>query len=204
MPWITSPVCDNRGVSHPRDQGACAPGRRAATRRAGGGAAARGEPMPFEGPLPRFDVSADFWSLRFVHETCDSYAVRKNVPLPFAVSTNAGAMASVYVDGGYGYAATADLSSAGLRDALERAARWAHVTARHALIDARTLPRPRPRGDYVSPGFDAPLPTRHEWYDMLLAESREAAIDARIVDWEALVDVVTATHRFVTSEGGDV
>jgi len=160
--------------------------------------------MPFEGPLPRFDVSADFWSLRFVHETCDSYAVRKNVPLPFAVSTNAGAMASVYVDGGYGYAATADLSPAGLRDALERAARWAHVTARHALIDARTLPRPRPEGDYVSPGFDAPLPTRHEWYDMLLAESREAAIDARIVDWEALVDVVTATHRFVTSEGGDV
>jgi predicted Zn-dependent protease len=39
---------------------------------------------------------------------------------------------------------------------------------------------------------------------MLLAESREAAIDARIVDWEAMVDVITATHRFVTSEGGDV
>ena len=73
---------------------------------------------------------ADFWSLRFVEETSASYAVRKNVPLPFAAATDRGVMASVYVDGGYGYAATSDTSPDGVRDALDRAARrWAHVGA---------------------------------------------------------------------------
>jgi predicted Zn-dependent protease len=37
-----------------------------------------------------------------------------------------------------------------------------------------------------------------------MAESRAAAIDSRIVDWEAGVDVCTATHRLITSAGGDV
>ena len=37
-----------------------------------------------------------------------------------------------------------------------------------------------------------------------MRESRAAAIDPRIVDWDASVDVLTATHRLVTSEGGDV
>jgi len=39
---------------------------------------------------------------------------------------------------------------------------------------------------------------------MLGREAREAAIDPRIVDWEVSCDVRTATHRLVTSEGGDV
>ena len=59
---------------------------------------------------PDVDIRADFWSLRFVEETSASYAVRKNVPLPFAAATDRGVMASVYVDGGYGYAATSDTS----------------------------------------------------------------------------------------------
>jgi predicted Zn-dependent protease len=35
-------------------------------------------------------------------------------------------------------------------------------------------------------------------------ESRQAGIDPRIVDWEAYLEVRTATHRLVTSTGGDV
>src|SRR5689334_12521996 len=160
--------------------------------------------MPFDGPIPAVDIAADFWSLRFVRESCESFAVRKNVPLPYAVSTDTGVMATVYADGGYGYAATADLSPAGLRDALARAARWARATARHALFDSRTLPRPAPQGEYRSPSLDAKLPSRREWYELLRAESNDAAIDPRIVDWEVLADVHTATHRLVTSAGGDV
>jgi predicted Zn-dependent protease len=160
--------------------------------------------MPFDGPLPAVDIEADYWSLRFVRETCESFAVRKNVPLPYAVLDDTGVMASVYADGGYGYAATADLSPAGLRAALARAAEWARATARHAVMDSRALPRPVPQGEYRSPSFDTALPSRREWYDMLMQESRAAAIDPRIVDWEALVDVRTVTQRLVTSAGGDV
>jgi predicted Zn-dependent protease len=160
--------------------------------------------MPFDDPLPAFNIRADFWSLRFVEETCDSYAVRKNVPQPFAAAIDRGAMATVYVDGGYGYAATSDLSAAGLEAALERAAAWARATAKLSLIDTRTLPRQAPRGDFSSPSSDAPTRSRREWYALLEAESRAAEIDSRIVDWAASIDVRSATHRLVTSEGGDV
>jgi predicted Zn-dependent protease len=149
-------------------------------------------------------LDADFWSLRFVEESCQSFAVRRNVQQPWGVSTDRGVMASVYAGGGYGYAATADTSASGLRNALQRAKAWARGTARLALTDSRTLPRPAPRGHYVSPAFYAPLPSHGEWYEMLQRESQEAACDPRIVDWEALVDVLETTHRLVTSEGGDV
>jgi predicted Zn-dependent protease len=130
--------------------------------------------------------------------------VRRNVPQPLALATDAGVMATVYADGGYGYAATADLSQAGLAAALGRAAAMARATARHAIVDARTLPRPAPRGEYASPSLEAPLASRAQWYELLHAESAAAGFDPRIVDWEASCDVVTATHRLVTSAGGDV
>jgi predicted Zn-dependent protease len=149
-------------------------------------------------------IDADFWSLRFVEEACEAFAVRKNVPQPWSLTTDRGVMASVYAGGGYGYAATADTSPRGVRDVIERAAAWARATARHALIDSRSLPRPAPRGDYASPSLSAHLPSRQEWFDLLQRESLEAGLDPRIVDWEALVDVRHATHRLVTSEGGDV
>ncbi len=160
--------------------------------------------MPFDGPLPHFDLRADFWSLRFVDERCESFSVRKNVPMPYVAATDRGAMATVYADGGYGYAATSDTSPAGLRAALDRAAHWARVTARLGLLDTKTLPYPTPRGEYSSPSFAERMPSRSEWYDLLAEESRQAGCDPRIVDWEAGLDVRTATHRLVTSTGGDV
>jgi len=160
--------------------------------------------MPFDGPLPNFDVRADFWSLRFVEERSESFSVRKNVAMPYVASTDRGAMATAYADGGYGYCATADISPAGLRAALERAAQWARATAHLALFDSRALPVAAPRGTYESPAYADAAPSRREWYDLLHAESAAAGFDPRIVDWEAGVEVRTAVHRLVTSAGGDV
>jgi len=147
-------------------------------------------------------AAVDFWSLRMVEETSETYTVRKNVALPFCASVDRGAMATVYADGGYGYAATSDISAAGLRDALERAAAWARATARHALFDSRTLPRPAARGEYASPALEGNTRSRREWFELLMEESRNAGRDARIVDCEAHMEVRHAEHRLVTSEGG--
>ena len=73
---------------------------------------------------------ADFWSLRLVDESNETYSVRKNVALPPFVCRDRGAMATVYADGGYGYAATGDTSPAGLAAALARATAWARATPR--------------------------------------------------------------------------
>jgi predicted Zn-dependent protease len=52
--------------------------------------------------------------------------------------------------------------------------------------------------------MDDPAAARRVWFDLLMAESQAAAIDPRIVDWEASVEIRRATHRLVTSAGGDV
>jgi predicted Zn-dependent protease len=158
--------------------------------------------MPLDSPLPRVD--ADFWSLRFVDETTACYAVRKDVALPYSASTDRGVMATVYADGGYGYAASADTSPAGIDAALARARDWARATAARAITDSRTLPRPAARGDYASPQTGLPRLSRREWFDLLMAESRSIGADPRFVDWEASVDVVESTQRLVTSEGGRI
>ena len=160
--------------------------------------------MPFEGPIPSLDLRADFWSLRFVEETSESYAVRKNVPQPLQVTTDRGVMATVYADGGYGYAATSDTSPAGLQAALDQALGWARATATSSLFDTRTLVRAAATGSFRSPSMDAPAYSRRDWYELLNAESQAAAIDPRIVDWEMGVEVRNAIHRLVTSAGGDV
>ncbi len=46
--------------------------------------------------------------------------------------------------------------------------------------------------------------SRRECYELLMRESRAAPADPRIVDWEASLAVTNATHRLITSEGGDI
>src|SRR5450759_821921 len=148
--------------------------------------------------------SADFWSLRMVDERAENYCVRKNVRQPPSMSLDRGAMLTVYAAGDYGYAATSDMSRAGLQAALDRAAEWARTSAPRSLIDSRTLPRPALRGDYASPEANAQPWSRREWYELLANESRAAGCDSRIVDWEASVETRTAEHVYLTSEGSEV
>jgi predicted Zn-dependent protease len=147
---------------------------------------------------------ADFWSLRLTEERAESYCVRKNVAQPPDLLIDRGAMLTAYAGRGCGYAATSDLSPAGLQSALDRATDWARAGARRSLIDFAALPKPAPRGEYASPDADLPSRSQRDWYDLLADESRQAGCDPRIVDWEASVETRTAVHRYLTSAGGDV
>ena len=157
-----------------------------------------------EAEFRRLSSDADFWSLRLTDERAESYSVRKNVAQPPALLTDRGAMLTAYAGGGCGYAATCDLSPAGLQSALDRAAGWARAGAPRSLIDFGALPRPAPRGTYASPEADKAGRSRREWYDLLAEESRQAGCDPRVVDWEASVETRIAEHRYLTSAGGDV
>ncbi|MEI8256711.1 MAG: DNA gyrase modulator, partial [Deltaproteobacteria bacterium] len=155
--------------------------------------------------FPALCASGPFWSLRFVEERSESLAVRKGVPQPLQVAVDRGAMLTVVRDGGYGYAATGDLSVEGLQAALDRADAWARHAGRASVFDFGHLNYPSPHGGFVSP---PPVPaarwTRREVLDMLLAEDAAAQIDDRIVDRQASMRTVTADHLYLTNHGGDV
>jgi predicted Zn-dependent protease len=90
--------------------------------------------------------AADFWSLRVVDERNEQLAVRRGVVQPPHVSYDSGAMITVWHRGGVGYAATSDLTAAGLRGAAARALEWARLTAGCRCATVSIARRCRPRG----------------------------------------------------------
>ena len=156
----------------------------------------------------RLDIDADFWSLRFVEETCESLRrAQERRACRSSRRTDRGVMAH-------------RLRRRRLRlrrhrrhvrrraraPRCERAARTGRAPPRRSRSSIRARCRARRRAATTRrPSIDAAAAVAPRLVRPAACASRAAAaIDPRIVDWEAIVDVRTATHRLVTSDGGDV
>jgi predicted Zn-dependent protease len=149
--------------------------------------------------------AVDFCALRFVEETSEYLSVRQDVAEPPQLSVNRGAMVTVVDKGGLGYAATSDLSKAGLADAIARAQRYAQLTRGRSVVDYSKIALPRPSGSYRSPvGSDTAAVSRREKFDLLANESRRCRIDDRIVDWDASLWTTKVRQAYLTADGGMV
>jgi predicted Zn-dependent protease len=149
--------------------------------------------------------AVDFCALRFVEESSEYLAVRQDVPEPPQLGVSRGAMVTVIDRGGLGYAATSDLSRAGIAAALGRARDYARLTAGRSVVDYRTVEMPRPSGAYRSPaGRDPASLSRREKYDLLAAEAKGCRVDDRIVDWEANLWSTDTRQVYATADGGAV
>ncbi|WP_250469391.1 TldD/PmbA family protein [Caballeronia sp. GAFFF2] len=144
---------------------------------------------------------ADFHSVRFVDERTDDHKVRNDVIQPLRTARDRGAMLTAWHGAGAGYAATADLSPAGLQAALDLATRRAKASARVSLVDHRLAARPSQSGEYASPGIEATLPARREWLERLAEECAAASIDTRIVERTASMQVIESEQTLITSDG---
>jgi predicted Zn-dependent protease len=148
--------------------------------------------------------TAPFWSLRYVEEKSEALSVRDDVAEPPHLSNDRGAMLTAMVDGGCGYAATSDLSPAGLQAALDRAAEWARATQSASVIRYDPARMPNPRGSWASPPSAASMGSRRERFDMLAAECRAARIDDRIVDRYVSLDVIDGEQLYLSNTGAEV
>jgi predicted Zn-dependent protease len=149
--------------------------------------------------------AADYGSIRFMRERNERISVRQNVLQPISVNDDAGAMVTVHKNGGIGYAATSDLSDAGLRAAARAALDWADRTAARAVTDFSKLPRARASGDYASPvakpWADTPLKVK---IDLLKRESERLKAHETIVDWEARLWNSEIESLIVDTEGSRI
>ena len=150
----------------------------------------------------RLPADVDFRSLRYVEDDAESLAVRQDIEQPLRRRRDRGAMITVIHRGGCGYAATADLTESGLRDADARARAWAEASARHGLIDFSRLEPASPRGRYQGPG-DQARPPRKELLARLMAESRACRLDERVVDWSASLSLSACRQLYLSSAGAD-
>jgi predicted Zn-dependent protease len=153
----------------------------------------------------RLIPAVDFCSLRVVAEASRTMTVRQDVLQPVVTNVDRGAMVTVIHQGGYGYAATSDLSEAGLREAIKRAQAWAGASAGRSVVDYSKIKLPQPAGSYEGPaaqvGFDmAPA----DIIALLMRESQACKIDERIVDWYAALGTMHMTQLYLSSLGADV
>lgn len=151
----------------------------------------------------RVAPAADFCSLRLVEERSQHVSVRQSIVQPVTRSEDRGAMITVIDGGGLGYAATGDLSPAGLRWAAEHARVWARRSAGHSVLDFSRLQLASPSGAYTTPvarPWDSvPL---GEKIDLLRRVCERLKTDARIVDWEASLFYSEHETLYLTAEGG--
>lgn len=144
----------------------------------------------------------DHASLRVVEEHSQTTRVRQDVVEPAGRSIDRGAMVAVLAGNGIGYAATSDLSDAGLRAAIGRAAQWARLSAGRSVFDA--APRlPKASGRYASITTRPLRLNAADRIELLLRESKACRIDERIVDWEASLWTVRSRQLTAGSDGGE-
>jgi len=147
--------------------------------------------------------SVDFCSLRHVETRNETVEVRNDVLEPLRDELDVGVMLTVAHQGGLGYAATSDVSAAGLRGALERATDWAVRTAGRSVVDFSKIAMPTPSGEYRTqvrePWDTVSLPDRIE-----LLKQQCAAMKAgdKIVDRTASLWNTSTTTRYLDNRGG--
>ncbi len=148
-------------------------------------------------------TDVDYASARLVDERTEHLSVRRNELEPVFNEFDTGVMISIWNGGGLGYAATTDLSPAGIAAAVDRARYWAGVTAGAMVTTA--APTSHATGTYTSPvevTWDTlPLNDRLE---LLHQQSRLLGIDERIVNWgSSLVRRDVDQLLITSSKSGD-
>jgi predicted Zn-dependent protease len=146
--------------------------------------------------------AVEFCSLRIVRERHEVLTVRRGVVQPVRFTEDSGAMVTV-VDGGWGYAATPDLSQGGLKRAVQQARAWARATADSNLLNKTDLVREPYVGEYRTQ-------VRRPWAGLPLAEkltllSRECQrlkVNDVILDWQAGLWHSDIDTLYMTADGG--
>ena len=146
--------------------------------------------------------AVDFCSMRIVNERSEDLSVRQNILQPLTSTRSQGAMFTVIHQGGYGYAATSDLSASGMQTAIGHACEWAKMSAGKSVTDFSAIPQSEAQGRYVGPS--STTWSRSEMIALLMQESQACQIDSRIVDWSASMTRITSDQWFLSSAGADI
>ncbi|MCA3213735.1 MAG: TldD/PmbA family protein [Burkholderiales bacterium] len=163
--------------------------------------------MPFDAEtlaqrFRRLAPAADHCSLRVVEERSETISVRQDQAEPVRTSLDHGGMVTVVDGDGIGYAATSDLSDAGLAWALAQAARWARLARGRSVFAGQPPQLPQPRGRYASATQRPMHWSKAERIELLMRESQACRIDPRIVDWQASLWTLGTQQMLIGADGG--
>ncbi len=155
--------------------------------------------------LSRLQSRADWTGLRYVSESRHHRSVRNGKPDGNAVSHDQGVMVEVRIDDHIAYAATSDLSTAGVEAAFNRAVELARIGARYPVFAMPAPLRPVVTGHYASPvtkSFDQM--TLAGFTDHLLQACGRLQVSAAIINTVAEATLTETRQHLVSSSGTDI
>ena len=157
------------------------------------------------GQFSKLAPAVDFWTLRLTSEMHEAVTVRQGVIQPVYNHSASGALVTVISGDGCGYAATSDLSAAGLKNAAARARDWARQASALGLLSGRDYPRPTARARYETP-VHTPWDTLalNEKVALLQGANTALKINDAIVDWSASLGYGRDDVVFTSSEGAHI
>jgi len=149
--------------------------------------------------------NVDFWTLRLTHESKEFINVRQGVMQPVYNRSSRGALLTIVIGNGSGYAATSDLSVEGLKNAADQASQWAITAAKTSLLKNSDYPRPDIQVQYETP-------VKQAWDSIPLSEKISILQDANsalkindhIVDWQAYVGKHDEDTLLTSSAGAHI
>ena len=149
--------------------------------------------------------AADYWSVRGVSEQSERLVVRQDVAEAPSRQTDVGAMVSVVRDGAMGYAATSDLTEAGLKRAFDQAIALANATAGRSVFDYRNVELPGGAGQYRSPN-ERPVAqlSLGDRFALLQQICASADLGDAIVDRTASLWTTHTDQLLITAGGGRI
>ena len=155
--------------------------------------------------LSSIDVKVDWVGLREVCETTTSRMFRDGNPIINDSSKTHGVMVEVLKNGQFAYYGTQNLTSDGIRQAAEKAAKLAEISAPFAIHTFNEDARPKYKGNYSS-SFKKSIDTvtAGELNHLLEKCNHAIKISDKIVSATSLCVVVESDHHFVSSNGSDI
>lgn len=147
---------------------------------------------------------ADAFSLRHVRQADQYLCVRRGVAEPPRLVLDEGVMLVARVGGNEAYAATSDLSQAGLQQALDRAETLARQLGPYGLINQAPLAMTQARQDYLAPGVELPFAALSDCVALLQAEAARVPADARFANWETTLGISDVQHLYFNSAGAEL
>lgn len=144
------------------------------------------------------------WSIRVMRSRSESLQVTRGIVEPVQLGDDLGAMVTVAAAGGIGYAATSDITAAGLAAAGRAAHAWARRVAGH-MVAAAAAPR-HTSGPVVFEREDrAHVPWEHLSRAAKIERLKDSAASLKrgdaIIDWQAGVSFTDEDVAIATSDG---
>jgi predicted Zn-dependent protease len=160
--------------------------------------------IPYAQALRHALQSAEWAAIRFSSETTTDCAIRNDKPDSNNTSLDEGAMCEVLIDGHFGYAATADLTIAGLQRAFDRAIATTRATGQYKAQAFTPNERPRAVGNFRSARRrDLDALTLAEITDCLLAASQAMQLSDLLVSRTASAMLVRTQIDYYSSNGSE-